>query len=271
MNARMPGADQTLPQVNGIALCAADEEIDEIELRQRTCTELLRQDAISQGLLAADDPAPERGAISEAAAAAIERLLDSTLEVSEPDDEACRRHHAAHPERYAVGERVQARHVLFAVLPGIDLNALRRRAEGCLLELRNLTPAERAEGDRFAAVAASTSNCPSAQDGGSLGWLQRDDCAPEFSRELFGHTEVGVLPRLVASRHGLHVVEVLARERGHEPAYEQVRDAVAATLRRHLMAQALSQRLQRLADDAQLVAVAHPVGDDLQGEAVLMK
>jgi hypothetical protein len=42
-------------------------------------------------------------------------------------------------------------------------------------------------------------------------------CAPEFAREIFGKPEVGVLPRLVHSRFGLHVVEVLAREPGLEP------------------------------------------------------
>ena len=65
------------PLVNGIALCNADELLDVMELRQRACTELLRQSAMAQGLLAADDPAPTAGAISEAAEAAIERLLDT--------------------------------------------------------------------------------------------------------------------------------------------------------------------------------------------------
>ena len=38
--------------------------------------------------------------------------------------------------------------------------------------------------------------------------------------------EVGVLPRLVHSRFGLHVVEVLAREGGTAQAFESVRGAV---------------------------------------------
>ena len=108
---------------------------------------------------------------------------------------------------------------------------------------------------RFAEVATATSNCPSGAEGGELGWLTADDCAPEFAREVFGHTEIGVLPRLVASRFGLHVVEVLEREPGKQPAYESVRSAVAQALRQQAFATALRQYLQLLAGQASLHGV----------------
>lgn len=243
------------PSVNGVALAADGEPLDAAALRQRACTELLRQAAIDAGLLPADDPVPLAGATSEAASAAIERLLEAALQLPEPSDEACRRHHAANAARYAVGEQVHARHVLFAVTPGVDVGALRRRAEACLLDVRNTSPEERAAGDRFAAAAAASSNCPSGAQGGDLGWLVAADCAPEFARELFGHAEVGVLPRLVHSRFGLHVVEVLARRPGRVPAFEQVQAAVRATLQRQSFATALSQYLRLLAGRAALVGV----------------
>ena len=239
-----------LARINGVALVDADEHPDATSLRQRACTELLRQAAIDAGLLAADDPAPARGAISEAATDAIEALLDRELQLPEPSDEACRRHHAAHAARYAVGERVRLRHVLFAVTPGLDVNALRQRAEACLLDLR-------CDGGtvRFAEVAATTSNCPSGAQGGELGWLDAGDCAPEFAYEVFGRAEVGVLPRLVATRFGWHVVEVLAREPGMQPPFESVRAAVAQSLRQQAFATALRQVLQRLAGAADLRGV----------------
>ena len=246
-------------QVNGIALCDADELLDPMELRQRACTELLRQAAQAQGLLATDDPVPSAGAISEAAGSAIEQLLDAELQLPEPDDNAGRRHYQAHAARYARGERVRARHVLFAVTPGVDINALRQRAEACLLDVRSATPQEQAAGDRFAAAASASSNCPSGAQGGQLGWLRIEDCAPEFARELFGHAEVGVLPRLVHSRFGLHVVEVQEREAGTVPPYEQVRAAVLQQLRQQSFATALSQYLRLLAGQALVVGV------DLEG------
>lgn len=239
-----------LPSINGVALAEIHETVDEENLRQRACTELLRQAAVGAGLLAGDDPVPQAGAISEAATAAIEALLERELTLPAPSDEACRRYYAAHAARYAVGERALVRHVLFAVTPGMDVNALRQRAEACLLDLR-------CEGgsDRFGEVAATTSNCPSGADRGELGWLTAEDCAPEFAREVLGRAEIGVLPRLVATRFGLHVVEVLAREPGVHKPYETVRSAVAQALRQQGFATALRQYLQLLAGQAHVQGV----------------
>jgi len=248
----MHTSPQVLARINGVALVGADESLSAEELRQRACAELLRQAAMQGGLLAADDEPPQGGAMSEAASAAIERLLDRELAMPEPSDEVCRRHHAAQRARYAIGERVHLRHVLFAVTPGVDVNALRQRAEGCLLDVRCASP----EGeDRFASAAAATSNCPSGAAGGALGWLTGTDCAPEFAREIFGKPDVGVLPRLVHSRFGLHVVEVLARQPGLDPEFETVKSAVAQSLRQQTFTTALRQYLQLLAGQARVEGV----------------
>ena len=244
-----------LPRVNGVLLADAAEALDGEALRQRACTELLRQAAMRAGLLAASDPVPEQGALSEAAGLAIEALLDRELQLPEPSDEACRRHHAANAGRYAVGEQVQVRHVLFAVTPGVDVNALRLRAEACLLDLRCAKPPIDGGRERFHEVAASSSNCPSGANGGDLGWLRSDDCAPELARELFGQAEIGVLPRLVHSRFGLHVMEVQARQPGLQPAFEAVRAAVAQALRQQSFATAMRQYLQLLAGQARIEGV----------------
>jgi peptidyl-prolyl cis-trans isomerase C len=228
------------------------EELAPNELRSRANLELLRQAAIEAGLLDRNDPAPTRGAVSEAASDAIEALLEQELVRPEADETTCRRFHAANAHRYAVGERVQLRHVLFAVTPGVDIDALRKRAEACLIDLRART---HGEVDRFPKAAAQLSNCPSGQEGGHLGWLTVSECAPELAREIFGQPEVGVLPRLVRSRFGLHVVEVLGREPGTVAPYEAVRSAVRQTLECQAYATALRQYLQMLAGRASLEGV----------------
>jgi len=243
-------------RVNGVALHAEAETLSPEELRQRACSELLRQAAIQGGLLASTDLAPGDGVLSEAASQAIDAWLERELQLPEPSEEACRRHHAAHPARYRTGERVRVRHVLFAVTPGIDVAALRHRAEACLLDVRchdGKTHGGASAG--FERAARELSNCPSGAEGGELGWLTPADCAPEFAREIFGHVEVGVLPRLVHSRFGLHVVEVLAREGGEAQSFESVRGAVAVALRQQAYATALRQCIRLLAGDAAVEGV----------------
>ncbi len=215
--------------------------------QERRITALLRREAQRCGLLEDDagdagDAAPD-GAIDVATMQAIEALIERDVQVSEPDEAACRRHYAAQAARYSTGEQVKARHILFAITPGMDLNALRKRAEQCLLDLR-------ADPQQFASQAARLSNCPSGAQGGELGWLTRDDCAAAFARELFGHVEVGVLPRLVHTQFGLHVVEVQAREQGALRPFEQVRAAVSMALKQHSFATALHRYVQRLSRDA---------------------
>jgi peptidyl-prolyl cis-trans isomerase C len=129
----------------------------------------------------------------------------------------------------------------------VDVTALRKQAEPIFLDVRCH---DGQTADRFADAARQWSNCPTGAGGGDLGWLSAEDCAPEFARELFGHVEVGVLPRLVHSRFGLHVVEVLERDPGVVQPFESVRGAVANSLRQQVFVVALRQYLLLLAGDA---------------------
>ncbi|ACC75235.1 peptidylprolyl isomerase [Paraburkholderia phymatum] len=243
---------QPVATVNAVPLHAPGEALPVKTLRQRACTELLRQAAIREGLLNVHDVLASDGTPGTATVDAIERLLEHALRVPEPDEHACRRYYAANPGRHAPGERVHARHILFAVTPGVDIEALRRLAEASLVDLR----CDAVEhGERFARAAKELSNCPTGDAGGELGWFTAAECVPELARELFGLPYVGVLPRLVATRFGFHIVDVLARERANTPPFETVRAAIAQTLRQHAFANALRQYVSLLAAQAELCGV----------------
>lgn len=244
--------------VGGVALHGTDETLQPSELRQRACTELLRQAAIALGLLARDDPCSTDAGPSAAAVQAIETLLDREVQVPQPDVAACRRHYLAQQARYRRGECIEARHILFAVTPGVDVARLRRRAEQALLEARS---AGADDDGCFARLARELSNCPSGAAGGALGWLTPEACVPELAGELFGRDEVGVLARVLRSRFGLHVFEVTARDPGTVPAFEEVQAAVALTLHQQAWATALRQYLRVLAGAADITGV------DLDGSA----
>ncbi len=240
------------PSINRVPLNPLGEALTAEELRQRACVELLRQAAVRGGLLDPVDAAPSDGVLSETASQAVEAWLERELKLPEPSEEACRRHYAAHQARYRSGERVRVRHILFAVTPGVDVVALRHRAEACLLDVRCH---DGTAADGFGLAAGKLSNCPSGEQGGELGWLSAADCAPEFARELFGQVEVGVLPRLVHSRFGLHVIEVLQREPGAEQPFETVHGAVAMSMRQTTYVTAVRQYLRQLAGQAEIVGV----------------
>ncbi len=258
-NTTTTDARAPIARINGVALNTQAEFLTPDELRQRACSELLRQAAVAQGFLSEADLASVDGILSETASSAIERLLDHNLELPEPSEAACRRHHAAHQALYTTGERVRARHILFAVTQGVDVVSLRNRAETTLLDVRCHDGSDQT--DRFAAAARSQSNCPSGAEGGDLGWLTNSDCAPEFAKEIFGLSDVGVLPRLVHSRFGLHVVEVQERIAGLPQSFESVQGAVTSALRQNSYVTALRQYLALLAGQAVVIGVALEAAD----------
>ncbi|HWI80873.1 peptidylprolyl isomerase [Ramlibacter sp.] len=239
--------------MNGIALHAAGERPDEPALRERAWSELLRQEAVRQGLLPRHDDL-EAPALSAGDRQVIEQMLDRAVPPTVPTDDECRRHYEARRSQFVHGAQVHARHILFAVTAGVDVNKLAARAEQALLELTHAG----ADSQRFGALARELSNCPSGAAGGDLGWFGPQDCAPELANELFRQhpRSVGLRPRLVHSRYGLHIVDVVDRRPGRQLAFEQARDLVAMQLAQQSRARALHQYMQLLAGRATIEGVA---------------
>lgn len=243
-----------IASINGIHLHDAGEVLGEQTLRERACTELLRQQAVSAGLLprftGLNAPEPD-----DDMRRAIEALLEAEVHSPEPGLEECRRHYEAHKPRFVVGQALHVRHILFAVTPGVPVNALAQRAEAALLELSR----QGVSIDRFAQLAAELSNCPSSTQGGDLGWITPQDCAPELAKALFLQNDaiqaLGLHPRLVHSRFGLHIVEVLERDAGRLPEFAELQAQIGARLALQSQATALRQYMQLLVGQAQVDGV----------------
>lgn len=222
--------------VNGVAVVvdgAASTEMAAVR-------ELLRQRAVAVGLL--DDEATD----DEKVARAIEALLEREVATPAPTEAECRRHYEQHPEVYGSGDLVHARHILFQVTPRVNVAEIRTRAESALNELLR-------EPDRFAAMAAELSNCPSGQHGGNLGQIGRGDMVPEFEKALFRLDAVGLLPELVKTRFGFHIVAVDRSIPGDVPPFEAVQTQVAEKLRNDVEERALRQYVSILASEAKIV------------------
>jgi peptidyl-prolyl cis-trans isomerase C len=135
------------------------------------------------------------------------------------------------------------------------VHALSQHAEKALLELSRKDVAE----GRFAQLATELSNCPSSAEGGDLGWLTPEACAPELANELFFQTDsrwgMGVHPRLVHTRFGLHIIEVLGRKKGTLQTYEAVREQIVGRLELQSRSTAMRQYLQLLVGQAEVKGV----------------
>ena len=97
------------------------------------------------------------GADEVATDAAIEALLDGEAPTPEPTDEECSRFYAKNLDRFTSGERGFARHILFAIVPGAPVDAIRSKAEETLQQVR-------ADPESFAHGGTKTDEkCPSSR------------------------------------------------------------------------------------------------------------
>lgn len=249
------GQLQIVPaSINGVALHEPGEALDADTLRERAYGELLRQRAVHRGLLPFTPVlvAPE---LDAAERHVIEAMTDDEVPVAEATDEECRRYYEANKSHFIVGQALQVRHILFAVTPGVNVHALTQRAEAALLELsrKGVPPG------RFEQLAAELSNCPSSAQGGDLGWLAPEDCAPELANELFHQSDsrggMGVHPRLVHTRFGLHIIEVLGRRKGTLPPFEEVALSIRQRLQHQSRATALRQYVRLLVGQARVEGI----------------
>lgn len=203
--------------------------------------ELLRQRAVALALIDEGVPLDD---------AAVDALLERELtHVPEPDRADCERYYAQHPARFRRNDIVYASHVLFAVTDRVPLAPLRQRAERALADVV-------AAPDTFEAVARASSNCPSAQVGGSLGQLLRGDTVPEFEAALFESDGLGVLPKLVNTRFGFHIVRIERRVPGDTVPFDEAAGQIAAYLSERVRQRAMRQYVAILAGDARVEGVS---------------
>jgi peptidyl-prolyl cis-trans isomerase C len=201
--------------------------------------ELLRQRAVETDLLS-----PDAGN-EEEITGAIERLLAREVHVPAATEAECRRYYDTHRAEFRSGDLVHARHILFQVTPSVNVPEVRARAEETLAEVL-------AAPELFETRAAQLSNCPSGQTGGNLGQIGRGDTVPEFERAVFRLGPTGILPELVKSRYGFHIVAVDRRIPGADLPFEEVRNRIAVNLQALVEERGLRQYVSILAGEAQI-------------------
>ncbi|MFO8156380.1 MAG: SurA N-terminal domain-containing protein [Thiohalospira sp.] len=156
--------------------------------------------------------------------------------------------------------RREASHILF--LPEGEGEAAwdeaREEAEAVLDELES--------GADFAELAAEHSDDPgSAEEGGSLGWFEREEMDEALADAAFDMEETGQIEGPVRSEFGYHIVRLDGIEEDADaPDFEEVRDEVRRDIQRARAESLFFEESERLAN----LAYEHPDTLELAAEAV---
>ncbi|MEO8407452.1 MAG: peptidylprolyl isomerase [Oxalobacteraceae bacterium] len=197
---------------------------------------LLLQEADLLGIVAEDDDAR------------VEALFAQEVRVPEADEATCATFYRNQPALFSNGEMIEARHILFQVTPSVTLDLLRDTGEAILAELRT-------HPERFEELAKKYSNCPSGELGGNLGQLSRAQTVPEFEDFVFRLAAGEMGDRLLETRFGLHIVQVMRRVDGALLPFEAVKSQIADQLTRQSWQRAVHQYLQILVGKADVQGI----------------
>jgi parvulin-like peptidyl-prolyl isomerase len=125
---------------------------------------------------------------------------------------------------YFDGVTVRASHIVLRLPPNAS-ETEKAQAKQKLTEIRGLILAGKVS---FADAAKEHSNCPSAKQGGDLGYFPRKFVVEEaFARAAFA-LPVGNLSDVVQTDYGLHLILVTDRKPGQPSDFAKIKDAVRA-------------------------------------------
>ena len=212
--------------------------------------ELLWQEARRLNLAPARER-DEQGRLETDRDAAIRHLIDREVRAPVATEEGSRRYYERHPEKFRTEPLFEARHILIAAPEHDDglRSAARAHAESICAALA-VRP------DRFAALAREQSQCPSREQGGSLGQLSRGSTVAEFEAALARMTEGEISSAPVESRFGFHVIALDRRIDGRDLPFEAVRARIAAWLEASAWSRAVSQYVAILAGRAEIRGIS---------------
>jgi peptidyl-prolyl cis-trans isomerase C len=122
-------------------------------------------------------------------------------------------------------EEVHAQHILLKLEPDAD-DRQKADARKKIAELKKRIDS----GEDFGALAKASSDCPSAQNNGDLGFFPRGRMVPAFENAAF-ELKTGHVSDIVETRFGFHLIKVLERRSSEILKFEEVNDRIQEELR----------------------------------------
>ena len=212
--------------------------------------ELLRQEVQRLGLAGQIQP----GGLETEEEASIRVLLEREIEDRVPSEDDCRRYYAQNRERFRAPDRIRVRHILLGA-PADDVTGrIQANSQG-----ERLIGELKAAPVLFADFAMRYSDCPSKEQGGELGWLQRGQTTPEFDRQIF-RLRAGIAAFPVESRWGYHVVSVDELQPGEALEFDEVHTQISDYLELQVRQRELQHYLLGLQERYEVCGLAEIEG-----------
>lgn len=176
-------------------------------------------------------------------------------------EEDARKYYDENPKQFEQTEQVRASHILIKpeiTDPHVDPNAdpneaktvAKAKAEDLLKQIK--------EGADFAELAKAHSNCPSAPNGGDLGFFPRGETTPAFENVAF-ELEIGQLSEIVETKYGYHIIKATDHKEATTTAFDQAKENIIRQLTQKKQSELAEEYIESLKAKANIV---YPAGKE---------
>jgi len=173
--------------------------------------------------------------------ARVNRLVEQACSgVPEPTEDEVSSFFEAHKAEFVEEPKVLCQHIL---VKGTSAEAFEK--------IRAIRERIVNDGADFAKEAKEHSDCPSGQEGGSLGWFGRGMMVPEFDKAAF-EMKKGEVSDIVTTQFGYHIIYKADEKGGTAQTLVDVHDQVKDLLRHEARGRAMDAFVAELKADAKI-------------------
>jgi parvulin-like peptidyl-prolyl isomerase len=177
--------------------------------------------------------------------ARVNKLVNQACsEVPDPTEEEVAEFFNAHKSEFAAPHEVLCQHILVKFDEN-DLPEVKSAALDKILAIRDRI----VNGGDFAEEAKKNSDCPSGQEGGSLGWFGRGMMVPEFDKCAF-EMKKSEVSNVVTTQFGYHIIYKADERGGGERTLVDVHDQVKDLIRHSARGRAMDKFVAELREKA---------------------
>ena len=173
--------------------------------------------------------------------AKVNKLVEQACSgVPEPTEDEVAKFYEAHKAEFVVPHQVLCQHIL---VKGSD--------DAALDKIKAIRERIVSGGADFAEEAKKNSDCPSGQEGGSLGWFGRGMMVPEFDKVAF-EMKKGEVSGVVSTQFGYHIIYKADEKGGGQQTLVDVHDQVKDLLRHEARGRAMDAFVAELRQNAKI-------------------
>lgn len=173
--------------------------------------------------------------------AKVNKLVEQACAgVADPTEDEVAKFYEVHKAEFVVPHQVLCQHIL---VKGSD--------DAALDKIKAIRERIVSGGADFAEEAKKNSDCPSGQEGGSLGWFGRGMMVPEFDKVAF-EMKKGEVSGVVSTQFGYHIIYKADEKGGGQQTLVDVHDQVKDLLRHEARGRAMDAFVAELRANAKI-------------------